>query len=141
MFQEEYLAKFLPGGVGLYFDEWDPAMHLCKPFDPPKDWRRFGMLDYGYVNPLCFLMIAISPDGQGFVYREVYRSRMLDSDQAALVAEACVGDPPEYVVAGPDLWNKSGKGPKGQSTAETYDEVWRKRGFKTHLKMAANDRF
>ncbi len=92
MFQEEYLAKFLSGGVGQYFDEWDPAMHLCKPFDPPKDWRRFGMLDYGYVNPLCFLMIAISPDGQGFVYREVYRSRMLDSDQAALVAEACVGD-------------------------------------------------
>jgi len=65
---------------------------------------------------------------------------MIDSDQAALIADACHADPPEYIAAGPDLWNKSGKGPRGQSTAETYEQVWRERGFSTRLKMADNNR-
>jgi hypothetical protein len=141
VWQEEYLAKFLPGGVGQYFDEWDSAVHICKPFDIPKEWRRFGMLDYGYnPDPLCYLQVALSPAGQGFMYREIYRTHVIDSDQATLIAEACAGDAPEYIAAGPDLWNKSGKGPRGQSTAETYEQVWRERGFSTCLKKADNNR-
>jgi hypothetical protein len=140
VWQQEYLAMFLAGGIGQFFSEWDPAVHICKPFDPPGSWRRFGMLDYGYVSYFCYLQGALSPDGQGYITRELYRSRVLDSDQATPIADTCQKDPPEYIVAGPDLWNPSGKGPKGQSTAETYQEVWRKRDFRTHLKMAANDR-
>lgn len=98
------------------------------------------MLDYGNVGPFCYLQIALSQDGVGYAYRELYLSRMLDSDQAALIAETCAGDPPDYVVAGPDLWHKTGKGIRGQSTAETYAKVWQLRNFNTHLKRAVDDR-
>jgi hypothetical protein len=140
VWRQEYLAEFLAGGTGQFFSEWDPAIHLCEPYDIPKEWRRFGMLDYGFVGPFCYLQIALNPDGVGYAYRELYRTRMLDSDQAALVAETCAADRPEYVVAGPDLWHKTGKGIWGQSTAETYARVWQVRNFNTGLKRAVNDR-
>jgi hypothetical protein len=105
-----------------------------------KEWRRFGMLDYGFVGPFCYLQIALSPDGIGYAYREIYQPRVPDSEQATLIANACKDDPPDYIVAGPDLWHRSGKGVWGQSTAETYANVWREQGFATSLKRAADDR-
>jgi hypothetical protein len=75
------------------------------------------------------------------VYRELYQSRVYGSDQAAMIAEVSADDPPEYFVAGPDLWHESGEiGIWGQSTAETYEKVWRHRGFRTTLRRTADDR-
>jgi hypothetical protein len=136
VFRQEYLAEFLAGGIGQFFSEWDPAIHLCDPFDIPKDWRRVGMVDYGYVGPFCYLQAAVSPDGRMYVYRELYKTRVLDSDQAAMIADACANDLPELIVAGVDLWQLSGKGLRGQSTAQTYQEVWTKRGVAVRLTPA-----
>lgn len=91
-------------------------------------------------DPFCYLQMALAPDGQGFVYLEAYRTKLVDSDQAALIAEVCAQDPPEYIAAPPDLFNVSGKGIRGQSTAETYQQVWSKCGFRTQLRRGANDR-
>ena len=127
--------------VGQFFQEWDSRVHICEPFAIPKDWRRFGMLDYGYAqSPLVYLQAAVSPDKQIFVYREIVRRQMVDEAQAEELASVCAQDPPQYIVAGPDLWNQSGKGPKGQSTAETYKRVWERLKFPAHLQMADNDR-
>jgi hypothetical protein len=113
VWQQEYMAMFLAGGIGQFFTEWDPAIHICKPFDPPGSWRRFGMLDSGYVKPFCYLQMALAPDGQGFLYRELYRSLVIDSNQAKLIAEICAGNPPEYIAAGPEIRQRSGKAPRG----------------------------
>ena len=127
--------------VGQFFPEWDTGVHCCRPFTIPKDWRRFGMLDYGYAQtPLVYLQAAISQDKRIYLYREIVRLQMVDERQAEEIYQACRNDPPQYIVAGPDLWNKSGKGPKGQSTAETYKRVWERLKFPTHLQMADNDR-
>jgi hypothetical protein len=140
VYRQEYLAEFLAGGIGQFFSEWDPAIHLCPMPEMPKSWRRFGALDYGFVGPFCYLQMALSPDGMGYVYRELYKERVADSDQARLIAQTCGEDVPEYVVAGPDLWHKSGKGVWGQSTAETYAKVWAEQKFGAHLTRAADDR-
>ncbi len=127
--------------VGQFFPEWDTRVHVCSAFDILKDWRRFGMLDYGYSQtPLAYLQAAIAPDKRIYVYREIVRRQMVDEAQAEEIAHVCADDSPQYVVAGPDLWNKSGKGPKGQSTAETYRRVWERLKFGAHLQMADNDR-
>src|SRR5207253_9712443 len=59
---------------------------------------------------------------------------------AEAIAADCRDDPPEYMVAGPDLRHKSGKCIWGQSTAETYAKIWSERKFSVHLKRAADDR-
>jgi len=41
-----------------------------------------------------------APDGQIFVYREIYKQGVIVSDQARMIAEACVNDAPEDIVAG-----------------------------------------
>jgi len=147
-FKQEFLADFVTFS-GQYFPEWEPATHLCAAFDPPKAWRRFGMLDYGYAKPFCYLQIALSPDGVAYVYRERYESRKLDTEQAVGVALDCAGDAPDYIVAGVDLWHKTGKGARGQSSAETYQQVWRKekphdalliQPFRHDLRQADTDR-
>lgn len=126
--------------VGQFFPEWDPAILLCPPFDMPTSWRRFGMLDYGYRDPLVYLQAAISSDRQIFVYRELVLRQAVDETQAEEIARVCGRDIPDVIVAGPDLWNTSGKGPKGQSTAETYTRVWERLRFSTRLQKGANDR-
>jgi hypothetical protein len=75
----------------------------------------------------------MSPGKQVFVYREIYRHRVQDSEQALLIAAACRDDVPESIVAGRDLWNSSGKGVLGRSTAETYQLEWQATGFHTRL--------
>jgi hypothetical protein len=105
VWRQEYLAEFLAGGIGQFFAEWDPAVHLCTPFNIPKEWRRIGMLDYEYTDPFCYLQMALSPDNQGYFYRELYQERVIDSEQAAQIAKIITSDPPDYIVAGPDLWN------------------------------------
>src|SRR5262249_25241863 len=124
VWRQEYLAEFLAGGIGQFFSEWDPQVHLCQPFEIPKESHRIGMLDYGFVGPFCYLQVALSGDQRAYVYRELCRERVPDSEQAAMIAEACAGDAPDYIVAWPDLWHKTGKGIWGQSTAETYAKLW-----------------
>lgn len=75
-----------------------------------------------------------------FVYREVVLRQAVDEAQAEEIARVSAGDVPDYVVAGPDLWNQSGKGPKGQSTAEISKRVWERLKFSAHLQMGDNER-
>ena len=56
---------------GQFFDEWDPAVHVCRAFNPPKDWHRWCAMDWGfYPDPCVILWLAQSPSGKIFVYRE-----------------------------------------------------------------------
>lgn len=129
--------------IGQFFSDWHPRLHLCTPFEIPRHWRRIGMEDWGYARPFCYLQAAISPDGMLYFYRELYQSLVKDADQAAMIAELCRPDPPEYIVAGPDLWHKrEAHGGHGESVAETYEQVWKHLdpSFRTRLLMADTDR-
>lgn len=141
VWRQEYEAEFLAGGIGQFFKEWDPAIHTvgAPPIFSPR-WTKFGGLDYGFVAPFCYLQLAIGPDGQAVVYRELYQAGATVADQARLICAACQDDPPEYIVASPDMFNRSGHAPRGQSIAETYKEIWAKQGFRTQLRPADDRR-
>ncbi len=36
---------------GAFFDCWDPARHVVRPFDVPKHWTRFRSMDWGSAKP------------------------------------------------------------------------------------------
>lgn len=64
----------------------------------------------------------------------------VDETQAEEIVRLCGRDVPESIVTGPDLWNTSGKGPRGQSTAETFARVWGRLKLRAHLQKGDNDR-
>lgn len=125
---------------GQFFTEWRPEIHCVHSFETPNHWRRFATIDYGFAAPWVAYMIYVGPDKKLYVRHEISRTRLTDQEQAELFAKTYWGHPPEYVTAGPDLWNKSGKGAKAVSTAETYQKVWADLAFPTRLIMADNNR-
>jgi hypothetical protein len=73
-----YLYKRLRLGLwvaaeGMYFEDWDPDVHVCKGIRPAPDWPRWFAVDYGFADPFCCLWFARVPkDGTIYVYRELY---------------------------------------------------------------------
>ena len=112
---------------GQYFDEFDPEKHICKPFEIPKEWRRYRAIDYG-LDRLAGVFVAVNSEGQAFVYREVGKSNLPISSAAQTIIAATERDengvPREefYVtLAPPDLWNRSQE--TGRSKALIFSEA------------------
>lgn len=132
--------------AGQFFTEWRREVHVCQEFDIPDDWFRYCDLDYGYEAPSALYWNAVSPEGQVYVYREVYRSGLtysaLADEFAALTPQS---ERIDYLVADPSIWNKDGKTENGISGAEIFErrvnEHWRERsiGQKTITLMRGNN--
>lgn len=68
---------------GLIYDTFDPAVHLYKPLgNPPKEWRRFLSIDFGFNNPFVCQWWAMDPDGRLYMYREIYMTGRIVEDHA-----------------------------------------------------------
>ena len=72
---------------GQFFHEFDYEKHTCTPFRIPAHWRRYRTLDYGLDRLVC-LYIAVSPEQDIYVYREVAGSGLLISQAARAILEA-----------------------------------------------------
>ena len=66
---------------GQVFSEWrnNPEgyftrkySHVIKPFEIPKEWRRFRSFDFGYSKPFAVSWYAVDFDGRAYNYRELY---------------------------------------------------------------------
>lgn len=68
---------------GVVYDGWDDARNLVDHFDPPAEWRRWWVIDFGYTNPFVCQWWAEDPDGRYWLYREIYRTQRLVEDHAA----------------------------------------------------------
>ena len=105
---------------GQYFTEFDPKRHIIEPFEIPKNWRKYRTIDYG-LDRLACLWIALSPDGNSYVYREFCKSNLTISQAAK---EICDRTPPEEEIyatlAPPDLWHRSQE--TGKSKATIFSE-------------------
>lgn len=101
--------------AGQYFSEWRREHHIYEPFDIPKEWPRIRAIDWGYSDPLCCLWGAIGNDNHIWIYRELYKNRLTDSEYAEQInslskypdgtderIEYTVGDPGSFWVKNPD---------------------------------------
>lgn len=105
---------------GQYFTEFDPARHVISPFEIPASWRKYRTIDYG-LDRLACLWIAISPDGNAYVYREFCKSNLTISSAAAEILSRTPQNEDIYAtLAPPDLWNRSQE--SGRSKAILFSE-------------------
>ena len=117
--------------IGQYFTEWRAAVHVMEPFPIPQAWRRYFAMDYG-LDMLAGYLIAMSPEGQAFIYREIYQSGLIISDAAKAIKSMC-GDEDIYkYLAPPDMWNRR------QETGKSVAEIFHENGV--YLARASNER-
>lgn len=57
---------------GMVYHEFRRDVHVVRPFRIPENWERHIRIDHGYRNPAAVIFSAISPDGEVYVYRELY---------------------------------------------------------------------
>ena len=88
--RQEYpvtLADSLSAGDMTAFQEFNPKIHVCEPFNIPEHWIKFAAVDNGLRDPFCWLKFAIDEEGITYVYYEYTRDKLKDpqvyySDQA-----------------------------------------------------------
>jgi phage terminase large subunit len=60
--------------TGLVYKEFNPEIHVVKPFDIPSDWDVYGGMDFGSTNPTVHLWIAVDKDKNKWIFDEHYVS-------------------------------------------------------------------
>lgn len=118
--------------AGQVFREFRREVHVCRPFEIPKEWRRWRAIDYGYSAPACCLWLAIAPDETVYVYRELYVTQMRAAELAQRIIELSRGEDISYTFADPSMWSKTGH------EGESIEETMRQNGLL--LDKADNDR-
>ena len=90
---------------GMYFEEWDPNVHLVAPFAVPEHWTKWVCVDYGFAVPFCALWIARHPTTRHlYVYRELYAKGVRDELQARSIVKANNGERQQLVVGDPSMF-------------------------------------
>ena len=49
--RERYLEGKWVASEGMVYSEWQPEIHVVKPFDIPESWARLLAVDFGYTQP------------------------------------------------------------------------------------------
>jgi phage terminase large subunit len=103
---------------GQYFEEFDRELHVVEPFTIPSHWNIYRTLDYGLDMLACY-WIATDPQGNSYVYKELYERNLIISNAANRIKEYTNEDI-RTSYAPPDLWNR--RQDTGKSAAEVFQE-------------------
>jgi hypothetical protein len=104
----------------FYSAEWEPSVHICKPFRIPDGWRRFRSGDWGYRSPGCIHWWAVDTDGNLVCYRELtFQGKYVD-DVAKMVREIEIAD---------GTWDE--KKDCSRLTGPMDTQIWEQRGQRT----------
>ena len=95
---------------GAAFTEFSRQDHVVEPFDIPNNWLKFRACDYGYGSYSSVLWLAVAPNGQVYVYDELYVSKVLAVDLADMVLERQIkkGYGVKYGVLDSNAWHQRG---------------------------------
>ena len=104
--------------AGAYFSEFDDVRHVVPPRRIPRGWTRFRAFDYGLDMLVC-LWVAVSPEGQNIVYRELRRTNLIVSEAArAMCGATPAGEQIAATFAPPDMWSRQKD--SGRTMAELF---------------------
>jgi len=101
---------------GAAFSEFNRDIHVVDPYNIPNNWTKFRACDYGYGSFSCVLWFAVAPDESIVVYRELYVTKVLAEDLAAMVLNLEQNESIRYGVLDSSTWHK--RGDTGPSIAE-----------------------
>lgn len=103
---------------GQFFTEFNRNIHVCTPFEIPRDWRIFRTRDYG-LDMCATYWIAMDYKMNCYVYKELYESDLIVSEAARKINEM-TDEKIQIDYAPPDLWNRNRD--TGKSTADIFAE-------------------
>lgn len=103
---------------GQFFTEFKRDIHVIEPFEIPKDWYIYFVMDYG-LDKLAGYWIAVDYNNNAYVFREVYESNLLVSQARDKIKEM-TNELVYLYLAPPDLWNRHKE--TGKSTADIFEE-------------------
>lgn len=80
---------------GIIYEGFDPHKHVVDwDFDEednriplPDEWERYWVIDFGFVHPFVCQWWAVDPDGNAFMYREIYMTNRTVEEHAATMLE------------------------------------------------------
>ncbi len=106
-----YLHGEWTGYAGQFFAEFDSKKHVVPPREVPRHWKRHRSVDFGYQKPFSCHWYAVDEMDTVWVYREVYRTGLRDTEQAQAIKRNSVyhdGSPEyvEYSVGDPSMMQK-----------------------------------
>lgn len=104
---------------GVFFSEFDPAVHVVRPFRLKEHWKQYVTIDYG-MDMFAVEVVAADEEGNGFVHRELYQPGLIISQAAEKAAELVEDLDIAAWLAPPDLWN--GRQETGKSVADIFAE-------------------
>lgn len=92
---------------GAVYEEWNDGVHWIEPFAIPADWRRFRVVDFGYVNPFVCQWWAVDPDGTMYLYREIYRTQRTVRRHGLQIKALSEGEVIEATIADHDAEDRA----------------------------------
>ena len=104
---------------GQYFPEFSRDVHVSRPFEIPKEWRRYRAFDYGLDRLACY-WIAVDSTRTVYVYKELCESDLPISTACEKIIETNGSDDIYLTLAPPDMWSRSQE--TGRSKASIFDE-------------------
>jgi len=72
---------------GAIYDDFEDNTHVIDSFKIPDEWTRFWTVDFGFTNPFVCQRWAEDPDGNLYMYREVYRTRRTVEEHCETIAK------------------------------------------------------
>ena len=103
--------------AGQYFGNFDPDVHIVKPFNIPPYWKLYRSIDYGLDMLVC-LWWAVDTDGRAWCFRGVEKPDLNIQEAAAYIRENSLPNEDITVTfAPPDMWSRQRD--TGRTIAET----------------------
>lgn len=129
---------------GMVYTEFRRDIHVVRPFRIPSNWERHIRIDHGYRNPAAVLFFAISPDGECYVYREIYEREWLiqelvkgNNKEHKQGITGYITQTESFRTAKIDPSTRARRGKSGESDFDEYRRHWPEK--LPPLTMAKND--
>jgi hypothetical protein len=118
-----YLEGDWDVSAGAYFDQWRYDVHVVKAFTPPRQWRTWASMDYGFNHWNVIYLHAKSDDGVIYTFAELahrkhYPEQIVPELRAVLAEYGLTLGLLDKFYAGSDVFSKTGAAK--QSVAEQY---------------------
>jgi phage terminase large subunit len=117
---------------GVVYPDFDPAVHVIKPFDHPafngrkripESWRLLRSVDFGFRHPFVCQWWAVSPDGVMFRYREIYHTERIVQDHAQQINKLSGSEKYEVTLADHDAEDRATLHKAGIRTRAAFKSV------------------
>ncbi len=93
---------------GQVYTEWNPDIHVVPRRVLPRQWLRYWVFDFGYVDPFVWQEWVEDPNtGQLILYKELYHSHLTVAEAAKIIRQESFGVIPYALLSDHDAEDRA----------------------------------